>query len=175
MLRVYTPPLSRLFCLPPRPNLGCCINLNYIDAAAMPFATGAMIYHYKDELAHWIRSPIKIIDSYVPLLLCFTIAANWFLGETTRFLLLKGAGFYINFTLCALMVVTLITRPLLPIIPRWLDSKIGDLSYPIYLIHLQMGLIVYTALNAIGVNIGRMGLMILLPTIPLIILCILVT
>jgi peptidoglycan/LPS O-acetylase OafA/YrhL len=141
-----------------------------IYAAALPFASGAMLYHFRDELIRLLKIPIKSIDPYLPLILWCAIIINWQLGDTFHIWRVKGTGFYINILLCSLMVASLIKRPLLPVIPKWLDAKIGDLSYPIYLTHVQMGLIIYTALDVMGLNYGRMDMRILLPALPLVFL-----
>jgi peptidoglycan/LPS O-acetylase OafA/YrhL len=133
-----------------------------IIAASLPFSTGALIFHYRNEFKR-LAGPLAT-GAYAPLLLCVLIGLNWWLG-----LLLdtqKESSFYINYLLCALMVVILFDRRELPLISRNTDRIMGDFSYPVYLIHYQVGLVVLMLLNAFGFDFKRPDITLALIALP---------
>jgi peptidoglycan/LPS O-acetylase OafA/YrhL len=136
-----------------------------VYAASLPFATGAVIYHYRDFLGSLVKLRNPTMDSLIPLSVFITVIINWYTGVSLG--QAKFLFFYSNLVLCALMVLVLVSRPLLPGIPRSFDKWAGDLSYPVYLIHLQAGMIVFAALGYAGLDYGRMNIRILLIGIPL--------
>lgn len=109
-----------------------------ISAASLPFATGAMLYHFRPQLLGFAHR-LKSLDG-VLLVLIAMLFLNWYAmhqDEAT-----KALGFYLNYAINALLIGALIAtqeagkhRAI-----RALDKKIGDLSYPIYLIHFQVAI-----------------------------------
>lgn len=133
-----------------------------ILAASLPFSTGAMIFHYRTKLKQ--LSGELISGSNAPLYVFTVIGLNWWVGiiiDTQ-----KGVSFYMNYLLCALMVVVLFDRRELPLISRKIDKIMGDFSYPIYLIHYQVGLVMMVWLNQVGFNLHRPHLVLGLLSLP---------
>ena len=137
-----------------------------IIAASLPFSTGAVIFHFREELKRLSGS--FATGLYAPLLICVLIGLNWWAG-----LLLdtqKGSSFYINYLLCAFMIVVLFDRRELPFISRNVDRVMGDFSYPVYLIHYQVGLVIMVLLNQYGLAVKRPEMLLALVSLPAIFL-----
>ena len=137
-----------------------------IFAASLPFATGALMFHYKKELTQLVGRAAGKTYSYFPFILLLLILFNWYLGYKVGSA--KRLFFYSNFLLCSIMVATLQSRKELPFITRKIDKWFGDFSYPIYLIHYQVGIIVILLFAALGVEIKRPDLTLLIVSIPVI-------
>lgn len=130
-----------------------------IPAASLPFSTGALIYHYKDrvlEAVPLLRARLAPVPLFALILLNF--AASQGLGT------LRTWGFYLNYALNTLIVLSLAGRSSLPGISRRVDESLGDFSYPIYLMHYQAGLL----LVGLGVGWRRGELSFALVSLPLI-------
>lgn len=140
-----------------------------IPAASLPFATGAMIFHYKQTFNRYLRKAPDIVYSYLPYIVLIGVFINWSIGKHLS--LLKGVFFYTNYLLCALMVVLLSERKELPKITRKFDKLMGDFSYPIYLIHYQVGILVIVCFSAFGVELRRPDQTFMMVSIPVILLC----
>jgi len=137
-----------------------------ISAASLPFSTGAMIFHFRAELPSIIE---KLIGrTYTPYLLILALLSNWELGFKMG--TLRDFSFYINFIICAIILISLSERKELPLISRKFDSMMGDFSYPIYLIHYQVGLLVLVSINAFGYELKRPDIALSLISIPVIFL-----
>lgn len=120
-----------------------------ILAASLPFSTGAMVFHYREELK---RISGKFVSGlYAPLLICALIGINWWIGLYLG--TLKTGSFYVNYLLCAFMIIVLYDRKELPLISKKADKILGDFSYPVYLIHFQVGLVIMILLNQNGFDI----------------------
>ena len=137
-----------------------------IPAASLPFATGAFIYHFKYEILSRVSSISGKAEGHLPLIIFCAILANWFVGFISGHL--KGIFFYTNYILCAFLVVVLSGQKKLPFITNKFDKWMGDFSYPIYLIHYQVGLIVVFVLGKMGLEYMRPDLIIMSISIPLI-------
>jgi peptidoglycan/LPS O-acetylase OafA/YrhL len=137
-----------------------------IFAASLPFATGALIFHYRSVLLTYVNKLKGVRYSYFPYFLLSLILVNWALGVKLR----QSADlfFYINYLLCALMVNVLSERKKLPFISRKFDKLMGDFSYPIYLIHYQVGVIVIVCFGALRISFERGEMMFMLVSIPVI-------
>ena len=106
-----------------------------IGAAALPFALGASLYHWRDELSRWLAffsSHVAAPATAFGLFLANGAAAHLLGGY-------EGLFFYTNVPICALLVITLCQRKHLAGISRGFDKLMGDLSYPIYLVHAPLG------------------------------------
>lgn len=138
-----------------------------IFAASLPFATGALIFHYKCKINSLLIHSAPILR-YLPLVLFVAILGNWALGYlTSQFF---GAFFYSNFLICACMVAVLSETRELPGIDRRLDKLMGDLSYPMYLFHYQAGLAVVAICSAGGIELKRPSLMLFFASLPMILI-----
>ena len=104
-----------------------------IGAASLPFSLGALVYHYREPILALIRRPIPVGA------VVFTMwVANYLYVAQTESGFLK-LGFYLNCAISAVLLAVLISLPQMPSRFRRMDSWLGDLSYPIYLMHMQVG------------------------------------
>jgi len=147
-------------------NLGWEYRYFTIPAASLPFATGALIYHYKKTLLELLHCLHIKINEKLPYIIILGILLNWLIGYI--FVNSKGIFFYSNFILCGFMVVALSGRKSLPCISSKFDKWMGDFSYPIYLIHYQVGLIVVSLLSMVGLNYSAPNLTVMFFSIPFI-------
>ena len=122
-----------------------------IPAASLPFSTGAVIFHYRDKFSKIIGSLFGY--AYGPYILFILLIINWLLGY--QFGTLRSFNFYINYFLCALVIISLLNRTALPFVSKKVDKLLGEFSYPIYLIHYQVGLVVLVFANLSGFSIVR--------------------
>ena len=137
-----------------------------IPAASLPFSAGAMIFHFRTELPDKLNKMVG--EPYVAYLLVFILLANWKLGLELG--TLKGFSFYLNFVICAMILISLSERRDLPFISRRFDKLMGDFSYPIYLIHYQVGLVVMVSMNWFGFKIIRPDMNLSIVSLPVIFL-----
>jgi peptidoglycan/LPS O-acetylase OafA/YrhL len=137
-----------------------------IFAASLPFSTGALLFHYKEELTQLVDRAAGRACSVLPHILMLLILFNWYLGYKVGHS--RGLFFYSNFVLCSVMVAVLLSRKSLPLISKKLDKWLGDFSYPIYLIHYQVGIVVIVLFSALGVEIKRPEMTLMFVSIPLI-------
>lgn len=140
-----------------------------IPMASLPFATGAFIFHYKNEMMkYWQLVTARIGVDYSAFILFCCMLLNWsagyVLGQATGFF------FYTNYLICAVLVLVLSEQKLAPFISRRFDKWMGDLSYPIYLIHFQAGFMVIMLCDYIGINMQRPGTLLAFLSIPPILL-----
>jgi peptidoglycan/LPS O-acetylase OafA/YrhL len=103
-------------------------------AALLPFSLGALIYFHRDRLIvppSVLRPAVAVVGG---LWLC-NLAVHSCTGEYTR-------TFYLNLLLCAGLVVLLSqVRPASEKLKGW-DKFVGDLAYPVFLLHWGVGLYV---------------------------------
>lgn len=151
-------------------GLGWADRYYSVFAASLPFSTGAILFHYKAEIAKKYKDKLKTrAYQNLPYILFFAILSNWFLGLT-----LSRAGgffFYSNYMLCAAMVLVLAGRKQLPGITQAVDRWWGEFSYPIYLLHYQTGLVMIVLLSAIGFDLSRPSLALMFVSVPAILAC----
>jgi peptidoglycan/LPS O-acetylase OafA/YrhL len=137
-----------------------------IPAASLPFSTGALIFHYRPQLSQFVDRLKGSLYEYLPYIIFASILGNWLvgdlLGRTT------GAFFYSNYILCSIMVVVLSRRKTLPFISKRFDGWMGDFSYPVYLFHIQIGMLAIFLLGAAGIDLERPNLLLMVVSIPLI-------
>lgn len=140
-----------------------------ILAASLPFSTGALIFHYRHKYIKYINQLTGGTYYYLPFFLVSAIIVNWGLGV----LLGRSTGvfFYGNYILCAFTVLVLSDRKELPYINKKFDKWMGDFSYPIYLIHYQVGLVVLVLFDKSGIELKRPDLILMAVSIPVILMC----
>lgn len=104
-----------------------------IAAGSLPFSIGAGIYFLKQSRS-WSMTNQQARGLFLLLLLN---AAFWSALRIQHVYTLAELGFYINLVICAALVYGLATgaRPF----SAKHDKAIGDYSYPIYLVHWQVG------------------------------------
>ena len=105
---------------------------------AFPFALGGLLYHYKSVILKelgLITCPATILI----LLLCFTLnpagalICEYLLGIEIDWIC-HWINYFLNFVLIAMLI-----EGKVPLLNKKADKLIGDYSYPIYLIHWQIG------------------------------------
>lgn len=111
-----------------------------IPAASLPFAIGAFIYFRKRE------GYLSISDSWAssPALLSLLLLANAI--ATLIYPSYFQTGFYVSFFISIILCYEIAMGRSWPVISKKLDKSIGDYSYPIYLMHWQVGLLVSSIL-----------------------------
>lgn len=124
-----------------------------LGAASLPFATGALIYHSRGELK--ARFLFLFNLAYVPPLLFLLLLLNHAVMFKSG--LAASLGFYSNFAICVLMVISLMERKELPLVSRSLDGALGDLSYPMYLIHYPLGFLFLYIYRQAGIEFSITG------------------
>ena len=121
-----------------------------IPAAALPFSIGALIFLYRDRL---LSAWPYFNRGLAPHFLLLLILLNWAAGFAPHSL--ERAHFYLNIAFNALLILSLSARQsLLGVSPR-MDRVLGDFSYPIYLVHYQIALIVLAGASALGLQLAR--------------------
>lgn len=135
-------------------------------AASLPFSTGAMIYHFRVFLPRaFVVFPKSI---YMAILLFIALPINWWLATSGGYV--REIGFYINYLICALTIAYLVSGSL-PITQfQRMDKRIGDLSYPIYLFHYQIGFLVMSTIGYFGFAVPRGDILLALASIPVIVI-----
>lgn len=124
-----------------------------IPAASLPFSTGAIIYHYKYEAQEFLKKIPNGLHAYIPAILFSLILLNSIAG----FLINQSNAwpFYTNYILNVFMIADLSERNALPFISKTFDKLVGDFSYPIYLIHYQVGLLVVVLMSFLNIGLNR--------------------
>ena len=117
-----------------------------LAAASLPFSIGALIYHIKSK-------PIKFLENLrgqhwlLIFLLCLSFIPFQILVQGNRaqlvspeiFSSILDVVFYITYLIIALSIYSMATMASFKsFIPKKLDKLLGDLSYPLYLFHLQI-------------------------------------
>ena len=124
-----------------------------VGAASLPFATGGMIYHWREELAENLSFVVS--NKWTPPILLGLIAANW--AFSTSIGVQDLWGLYLNWLLCSAMIVALFQRKQLPFVSRSFDSWLGNLSYPVYLLHFPLGFALLYLYREWGLNVPGPG------------------
>ncbi|WP_038248866.1 acyltransferase family protein [Ghiorsea bivora] len=139
-----------------------------VFAASLPFALGSVLYFYRNDLLQKLFGKQETLAGYLPVLILFLMFINWYVG----YLLTRSHElfFYTNILLCALMLLVLSNYKSLPLLSKKADSSWGDFSYPIYLMHYQVALVVLVVLQAWGIDIQRPDILLMWVTIPFVFL-----
>lgn len=122
-----------------------------IWAASLPFSTGAMVYHFRDEIVRIFSGVPFFGRSIAVVVLLVLFFVNWWVGW--GFGLSGGFAFYTNYFLCFLALVGFALL--------WhgrnsgIDGLLGALSYPVYLLHYQVGAVVIVAFDMVGLELRR--------------------
>jgi peptidoglycan/LPS O-acetylase OafA/YrhL len=122
-------------------DLGFPYRYMHLLSGSLPFATGAMIFHF----GSWIRErslPYSSLPWIAGLVGLFIInSAVSALGKHLWHLeAVSSACLYLNLPINAALIAILINKPKLPVSAR-VDKFIGDFSYPVYLCHWQAGFV----------------------------------
>lgn len=126
-----------------------------ILAGSLGFSIGAMLYYFKDALL----SKITTRSIKLPVALFAATIINMFLGALCHYFDLENAFylfFYSNYLLNALTILSLLKVEISNGL-RLADSKIGDYSYPLYLVHWPIGLVVSMVIFGRPINQFSVG------------------
>lgn len=119
-----------------------------IAAASLPFSIGGLLYFFSkmdDARSFFVKSRLS---TNILLTAIIINAIAWILVRREFFLIkhMEGKfveiGFYLNILICSGLIFSIIMGGKLAFIGRRGDKFIGDLSYPIYLMQWQVGLLV---------------------------------
>lgn len=112
-----------------------------ILSGTLPFSIGAMIFHYHN---HSVFSFIKKLPPLTVLVLIALFVINAELAAIAKKYgssdVLISISFYANYIINSLIIIKLIDGRV-PFVSSSTDAKIGNYSYPIYLVHLQAGFV----------------------------------
>lgn len=115
-----------------------------IPAASLPFSVGALIFYLEDKKNKFNPK----YNIYFILLLLFI---NYFISQS--FKISSTYGFYINLLLVSYLVFNLSKIKIHSF--KTQDILIGNLSYPIYLLHYQSGIIAYMIFDFFRIEITK--------------------
>jgi peptidoglycan/LPS O-acetylase OafA/YrhL len=122
-------------------------------AASLPFATGALIFHAKKPIDTYVARLSANFIFIVLLALGALILLNWYVGALLN--QVKGISFYINFLLAAVVIMVLAGVKTSNLrLAAW-DKWWGALSYPMYLMHFQVGFLTMIIANNLGLSVKR--------------------
>jgi len=143
-----------------------------IPAGALPFSIGGLIY-YVSPSEKWIYY-FKILKLSTNKLLVAMII-NMLLWQLMYHVLnnrpILELGFYLNIIICATLIYSIVVGGNMSFISKRADAFIGDLSYPVYLMHWQVGLLVSFILFGSPLHgFSTNGLISLIVSIPVVIL-----
>lgn len=110
-----------------------------LAAASLPFSVGAMIYHYKDNIDK--LNPI-LENKYICFILAMLQVVVWLITKITGNKMDYIFFLYISVALHSLTIASLLRIKPNPIFNLKLDSILGKFSYPIYLTHLLMTVLI---------------------------------
>jgi len=128
-----------------------------VTAGTLPFCAGAMLYHFRDELAQLLKGREKMTIGLGAAALIVIIISH-FAGEE----LLGGDKFgpltlLLTTPIAFMMTAALLLSKWSPLPRRW-DKLLGDMSYPVYLSHWICGLAVGWAIGIAKPQPGLAGL-----------------
>lgn len=116
-----------------------------IWAASLPFSIGALIYYYESKLIQSLNK-MKLNK---PILWFSLILLNFlfflFLKHFSNYNGLLHYGFYLNLAFTSLCIISLIKSNIH--LTKRIDNWVGQFSYPIYLIHIQIGAVIFVLIN----------------------------
>jgi peptidoglycan/LPS O-acetylase OafA/YrhL len=114
-----------------------------IPAGSLPFSIGALLYFLNKENWYptWMQSPLlhpKILLAALVLNACVgSVLQNYYDAVTWM-----EVSFYCNLPISALLVYRILRGGQVFALSKQVDKKLGDFSYPVYLIHWQVAVVV---------------------------------
>jgi len=122
-----------------------------IFTASLPFSMGAMLYFYKDNLQNLLANKLLSLQAltvYFVLNLVTVVYCTNIQLEGLWKVVFVSEG--LNLVLSALMTLSLINTKTDNKVIRKIDTFLGDLSYPVYLVHWTGSLAVFLLLGHSG-------------------------
>ncbi len=119
-----------------------------IVAASLPFSIGAAVYFLKDNPR--VVGLVKRFKFFSLVCFSFLIAncALWVWLSRYDIKTYAEIGFYINLLLCAALVMGVACGKEIHSLDHKVDQFIGNFSYPIYLFHMPIGLLLFAVSGA---------------------------
>lgn len=122
-------------------GLGYEYRYSFIFAGTLAFSLGAMLFHYQESLRAFISrySKLSFTSGVLILILINCATALTFGGDGVK----NTAAvicFYTNYILNAVLI-TLLINTITPALFKKFDKMLGDFSYPLYLMHWQVGFV----------------------------------
>ena len=109
-----------------------------IPAGSLPFSVGALAWHYRDDICLRLNR-LRVSDARMLIVGRWVLWGAIVLLQTqTGWKWLEILGNWLNIAISAFIVCKLFTAKGGQSLHR-IDKAVGDLSYPVYLLHLQMG------------------------------------
>lgn len=116
----------------------------HLLAGALPFSLGALLCHFRHMIPAFVQRFIPVGAGAAAVYCLGLFGINCFLCILAKiypgFALYLEIGLYVNL-LINFALIALLVNGELPCIPKKWDKLIGDFSYPIYLMHWQVGLL----------------------------------
>ncbi|OMH34781.1 acyltransferase [Motiliproteus sp. MSK22-1] len=114
-----------------------------VPAGSLPFSIGAFLFFLAKDYRLDSQVFRSVLNTKVLFILVLANAVSGALlsGDEENTLVVELL-FYGNLTFSSLLILSLIKGGRLVVIPRSLDKFLGDFSYPIYLMHWQIGVLV---------------------------------
>ena len=134
-------------------------------AASLPFSVGALLYHYRILLNQYFKSFANIyIAGGLYALVLINWVVNYKLGTGLSY------GFYINSMINVLLLIVLTNMQTNN--QRWYkyDKILGDLSYPIYLMHWTVAVVVIYLFQLFDITLEKRTELFAIVSIPFMLL-----
>jgi peptidoglycan/LPS O-acetylase OafA/YrhL len=114
-----------------------------IMAGSLPFSIGSAVYFYsRQTVKNGIFSKVKLSAAWLFVLLVINCFFGLFLFRLPNSYIFQELAFYTNLIISSLLVYKIAIGDNILALGERLDKFIGDFSYPIYLSHWQVGLLV---------------------------------
>ncbi len=111
-----------------------------LPAGSLPFAIGAFLFFLQQE--NWYPKWHQFLLNSPMLFTLFTInAVIGSLVQADERLLLAEIFIYINLVICTLLIYSIIRGKSIARVSEKMDKLLGGFAYPIYLVHLQIGVV----------------------------------
>jgi peptidoglycan/LPS O-acetylase OafA/YrhL len=132
-------------------------------AAILPFTAGSIVYFARQQIDRVSETTIKSILAVSTVIWAVNLLAFGFYSviDTPEF----NFSFYLNLTLFVVMI-SACSHASLRTIPRGLPKLLGDIAYPIFLMHWQ----VMFLMSVLFLDSQKRGIAVLLISLPIIII-----
>jgi peptidoglycan/LPS O-acetylase OafA/YrhL len=135
-----------------------------ITGGSLPFACGAMIFHYRDKLAAYLpdRTPFIVLVCGFALLVVMSSRMYWeaIAGKTV----ISALAIVMTIAIASIVTLMFAVRHWTPVNGK-LDKLLGDLSFPIYVSHWLFAVILVHTLGLSGLGDGLRPLLLALATL----------
>ena len=119
-------------------------------AASLPFSIGALLFHYRAQVMDWVK---PIAQFKFALIIYGLVLANWVVSYKLN--TLYSIGFYINSLINIVLLAVLTNIKTENRRVKAIDKVLGDLSYPIYLMHWSIAVVVVYLFSYFGITLEK--------------------